>query len=543
MKITSQGKQWLQSERGIKPDATEQECVKALKSAFAEDKISDEKFAEFTKDADAEKGGAFKGLLDSLADGQKKINERLDAISNPGSGLRSNAPIMPGALEKAFAGGTGESSDPHAQTNVITVNKMFDTTRKTLTFPNRTRHGEGVPHPFAGQEVFEGEGRRRIQEISQLEKAMCGAYIKFSLTHGGKKTEGIPRQFWMTELDQKLMEYALRECEWGGTVHAGNDGFGDNHDAIGLGNQQGGQKLTPYLQKAVLDDSTSGGLEAAPIFFDDMLIQIPLLHSEFFPKVKVVNITRGRRIEGASIGTVTITASTEGTAISLFNTANFIAAFDTTIFVASGAIELGLDFLSDSPLDIAGVVAQNYQEVLLTWLDAQIIGGDGTTEPEGLLNASSTVTVNSTNGAGGPWTVGDVEALLFGVTKAYKGGTDPSRIGFGSLEATYRRIRGIAVSTTDQRRVFGMTHEDYKVLMRFWGIGASGTGGFTSNRQALFANFSRYRMYRRLGLTVTQETAGSTLRRANTMLLIARSRWGGHMETGSAVALCTDGQS
>lgn len=542
MKITSQMKAWLTSQKGVKPDATEQECMMAIAAALVDKSLTHEKYLELTEPEDgAAKGGnAFKALVDQVLAGQKAINDRLDGVQ-PGSGLRQNAPAMP-ELDKAFAGGTG-AVDPHAGTDHKPAHKQYDTTKKSLLFPERTNKGNGIPHPFAGQEVFEGEGHRRIQSASELEKACAGAYIKCAITNNGKKTEGIPHQFWMSEHDHELMKYALANYEWGGTVHAGRDGFGDNNDAIGLGNGQGGQKLNSYLQKAVLDDSTSGGLEAAPIFFDDMLIQTPLLHSEFFPKIKLVNITRGRRIEGASIGTVTITASTEGTAISLFNTANFIAAFDTTIFVASGAIELGLDFLSDSPLDIAGVVSANYQEVLLQWLDAQIIGGDGTTEPEGLLNASGTVTVNSTNGAGGPWTVGDVEALLFGVTKAYKGNTDPNRIGFASLEATYRRIRGIAVSTTDQRRVFGMTHEDYKVLMRFWGIGASGTGGFTSNRQAAFANFSRYRMYRRLGLTVTTETSGSTLRRANTMLIIARSRWGGHWETGNAVALCVDGQS
>lgn len=542
MKVTSQMKGWLTSQKGVKPDATEQECMQAIAAAMVDKSLTHEKYLELTTDKEGAAGGnAFKSAIDVLMDGQKKINERLDSLANPGSGLRSNAPAMPD-LEKAFAGGTG-SADPHAGTNHKPAHKSYDTSKKALLFPERTNKGMGVPHPFAGQEVFEGEGHRRVQSASELEKALAGVYIKMAVTNNGHKTEGVPRQFHMSAHDHELKQHMLENYEWGGTINAGRDGFGENPGHIGLGNASGGQKLNAYLQKAVLDDSTSGGLEAAPIFFDDMLIQTPLLHSEFFPKVKLVNITRGRRIEAASIGTVTITASTEGTAISLFNTANFIAAFDTTIFVASGAIELGLDFLSDSPLDIAGVVAANYQEVLLTWLDANIIGGDGTTEPEGLLNATGTVTINSTNGAGGPWTVGDVEALLFGVTKAYKGITDPNRIGFASLEATYRRIRGIAVSTTDQRRVFGMTHEDYKVLMRFWGIGASGTGGFSSNRQALFANFSRYRMYRRLGLTVTTEQAGYTLRRANTMLIIARSRWGGHLESGSAVALCTDGQS
>ena len=542
MKVTSQGKVWLQAQKGIKPDATELEINKALVMASADGSLSDEKFAEFTTEKEAAAGGALKGVLDEILAGQKKLGERIDQVESGGrvgggNGIKAGAPILPD-IEKALADGQGEGQ---GQPNVVPAHKQYDATRKALICPEVTREGNGIPHPFAGQQAREGE--RLVYENSQLERAIAGAFIKFSVTRNDQRHEGIPRQLWMTDHDKQLMQYALQQCEWGGVVRATGEGFGDNNDAIGLGSKSGGQRLTSAMQKAILDDSTSGGLEAAPIFFDDMLIKIPLLHSEFFPKVKLVNITRGRRIEGASIGTVTITASTEGTAISLFNTANFIAAFDTTIFVASGAIEIGLDFLSDSPLDIAGAVAEDYQQVLLNWLDSQIIGGDGTTEPEGILSASGTTTVNATNGAGGAWTVGDVEALLFGVTKAYKGGTDTNRIGFGSLETTYRRIRGIAVSTTDQRRVFGMTHEDYKVLMRFWGIGSSGTGGFTSNRQAIFGNFARYRMYRRLGMTVTSETAGATLRRTNTMLMIARSRWGGNLEDGASFAVCADGQS
>jgi HK97 family phage major capsid protein len=275
-----------------------------------------------------------------------------------------------------------------------------------------------------------------------------------------------------------------------------------------------------------------------PIFFDDMLITTPLLHSELFPKVKVVNITRGRRIEGASMSNVTLGAATEGTAITLFATANFIAAFDTTIFVCMGSIEIGLDFLSDSPTDIASAVASSYQEQQLKWLDDQIADGDGTTEPEGIMQAAGTTTVNATNGAGGPWTVGDVEALLFGVSKAYKGGTDPARIGFASNNTTYRRIRGIAVSTTDQRRVFGMTHEDYRIFERFWAINES-----FGNREAVFGNWFRYRMYRRAGINLRTTQEGFTAVRSNTMLITARSRWGGNLEDGASFAIASDGQS
>ena len=537
MNVTSKLRALLQSEKGVKPDATEHECRKATIAALAADPAFEAKYLDSQKDEGA---NTFVSLLEKLSGDVAELKAaKSDPISAHRTGTyRQDAPELPESLGKEVAAGNPRGNDAR----VKRAHESYDRQRKDLLFPTKTRGGEGGRHPFANQPVFEGgeKGRRSIQASSQLDMACAGAYIKFAASRAGKKSD-VPSAFRMTDHDWDLMDYVFKECDWGGTINAGQEGWGDNPGAIGLGGYSGGQKLRQDMIKAILDDATSGGLEAAPIFFDDMLITIPLLHSEFFPKVNVVNITRGRRIEGASIGMVTITSSTEGTAISLFNTANFIAAFDTTIFIASGAIEIGLDFLSDSPIDIAGAVSRDYQQVMLNWLDSQILGGDGTTEPEGLINASGTTSVTSTNGSGGPWTVGDIEALLFGVTKAYKGGTDPSRIGFASLETTYRRVRGIAVSTSDQRRVFGMDHENYRVFDRFWGIGSSSTGGFTSNRQILFANFARYRMYRRLGLTVTTEDRGSTLRRANTMLLIARSRWGGNLEDGAACAYSSDG--
>jgi hypothetical protein len=92
------------------------------------------------------------------------------------------------------------------------------------------------------------------------------------------------------------------------------------------------RKLAPHEIKALIDDATSGGIEIPPIAFDDMIIQIPILNGEFYPRVNTVNITRGRRIEGGSIGNVTLSSGgVDATAIPLFNTANFVSAFDTTI--------------------------------------------------------------------------------------------------------------------------------------------------------------------------------------------------------------------
>lgn len=542
MKVTASLKQLLQSEKGVKPDATEQEIRKACAAALTEDDAFHDKYLATQNDDDAKGGAAVVKMLEQISQRLEKV----EGMSNPSKGLRSDAPGMPGGdiegdnpngpslFERAVSAGMAERVD---SVRIKTAKERYDSTKRAMLFPDRTRDNKA--HPLAGKPVMDSSYAKNgitphpIYEPSQLDMAAAGAWIKFGL-HQEKGGLGIPYKLKMTDHDWDLVQWMLHECEFSGVLHGGEIGGTEADGAIGLK----AQKLSPLMRKALIDDSTSGGLEAAPIFFDDMLITTPLLHSELFPKIKVVNITRGRRIEGVSMANVTLGAATEGTAITLFNTANFIAAFDTTIFVCMGSIEIGLDFLSDSPIDIASAVATSYQEQQLKWLDDQIADGDGTTEPEGIMQASGTTTVNATNGAGGGWTVGDIEALLFGVSKAYKGGTDPSRIGFASNNTTYRRVRGIAVGTTDARRVFGMTHEDYIVFSRFWGINES-----FGNREIVFGNWFRYRMYRRAGISVRSTQEGFTAVRSNTMLLTARSRWGGQLEDGAAFAVCADGQS
>jgi HK97 family phage major capsid protein len=549
MKVTASLKQLLQSEKGVKPDASEQEYRKATYAALADEKGHpgfEAKYLETQKDEDTKGGNALVTALETL----NKRMEALEGKSNPGGGLSKTAPQMPtgGELpngsdpnepsffEKAL-GMADFAAGADMAPRIKSATERYSGAKSLMVFPDFNKAGR--KHPLAGRPVMDshpasnGIAPHQLSNPSELEMAAAGAWIKFSI-HQEKGGIGVPIALKMTDHDRDLVQWILHECEFSGVLKGGSIGGTEADGAIGLKRQ----KLTPYLRKALIDDAASGGLEAAPIFFDDMLITTPLLHSELFPKVKVVNVTRGRRIEGASMANVTLGAATEGTAITLFNTANFIAAFDTTIFVCMGSIEIGLDFLSDSPIDIAAAVANSYQEQQLKWLDDNISDGDGTTEPEGIMQAAGTTTVNATNAAGGPWTVGDTEALLFGVSKAYKGGTDPSRIGFASNQLTYRRIRGIAVSTTDQRRVFGMNEEDWMLHGRFYGINES-----FGNREMVFGNWFRYRMYRRAGITVRSTKEGATLVRANTMLLTARSRWGGNLEDGAAFAVCADGQS
>ena len=404
--------------------------------------------------------------------------------------------------------------------------EQYDGTQKAAICPERTQLGSR--HSKAGQPAT--IAGRQLYHPSERDKAIAGAYFKWALACGSSQHE-IPRQLQMTDHDRDLVNWALRNSAWTGLIK------GDGTEVPGA-IKVDRRKLSEMEMKALLDDSTSGGLEAAPIVFDDAVILTPILYGELFPDVNVVNITRGRRIEGFSIGNPTITSGTaEGTAISAFNTAAFIQAFDTTIYNAVGAMEIGLDFEEDAPNDIGGIVTERYGLQTMSWLDEQIAIGDGTTEPEGVFTASGTVAVNSDNGLSGPPTVSDYEGLMFGVAKQFR--KEPgARVVFMGNETSYRRARAIPVGPNDERRVFGMTHGDYRMLDADYRI-----QNLIPNNKVGFVNLKRYRMYRRLGMNIRIETAGNYLATRNLKLIVLRMRFGGRLELGGAAAISVDMQS
>jgi hypothetical protein len=562
MKLTNALKGWLVEHTGLSAEATDEEARKAVTDALfdikenGEPKLTQEKLLELTKDVAA---SAFDSKLDLILDGMAQQSERIKTLeasqapvstvassdgSHSNASISSTAPKMPAGdgstltsgepFDKALADGSPVSTDPKASIRQITADERYDKSRYEKRFPDINDRGR--KHAFGGQRVFEGgdAGRRYIDEPSELDKATAGAWLKWQLTKGGRSNADMPRQMRLTDHDRELVMYALQKQKWGGVL--GGEGSEDD-GAVGIKNEF----LSPQMQKQVIDEAGgSGGQNIAPIAFDDQVVLIPLLNGEFYPMVNTVNITRGRRMESGSIGNVTLTSGGDqgdNDPIPLFNTNGFVSAFNTNIFVVDGSIEIGLDFLSDSPVDLSGIVTQQYGQQLLTWLDTQVCVGDGTTEPQGIVTNGGTA-VASANGAGGPPTVGDYEGLLFAIPKNYKTGTPTNRIAYGGTETSYQRARGIAVGATDQRRVFGMTHEDYMLFAHPYGIGE-----FFTNAQIIFANFARYRMYRRVGLTVRQTTEGRTLVRNNLMLITARARYGGQLEDANAAGVMTDAQA
>lgn len=544
MKFTPKLKGWLLENTDIEADASDSDFRDAAAEALTRDAAEGEELTsalleKLTADEDADKGNTLLSALTAISDGQKllleKLAEKNEPVKSNEKGKDSNKPPETdiagnknGWFENALSGGGDNSfgnSSGAENVRLKGAHESYSGTKSAAIYPDRDRRGRR--YLYAGQRVFEGgdTGKRYIDEASELETAQSGAYLKWVLSKGGTRKD-IPWQFRMTDHDRDLMNYTLRNSTWGGTL---SEPGGTEHNLSG-------QRLTELQIKAIGDEAVSGGLAMAPIFFDDQVILTPLLHGELFPLVNLVNITRGRRIESATIGNPTMAwGGGDDTAVALFNTAAFVAAFDTTIHVVDGAIEVGLDFLTDSPINVGAVITQSYGERLMRELDEQIAIGDGATEPEGIMVAAGTTDVAF--GGVAP-TIGAYLTKLFSVTKEFKAGTTANRIVWCSNETTYRRARAIAVGAADARLVHGMAVEDYTLFGRPYAIDTT-----MANTQGFFANMSRYRMYRRLGLTVDSTTEGSTLKRRNEWLIIARARFGGQLEDSNAAAVSTTMQA
>lgn len=567
--LTNAMKQWLVEKAGISTDATDAEFMKAWAVCLAlpagdAKHLSLDEMTTLTTDEKVKGANELSGKLDSILSGLTAIDKRLVAVESKGTGDASSegesvdeadlVSLIKGLAERAGLQGEGKMKDAVAADDKAPGSKDVDTEPSYFEKLWSKAGSDGSPldsmsgvrvkgayeqysttkgaavypegHYFSGKKVYEGEAggkKRYIDEPSQLDTALAGAWAKWMLV---RQMPGMK----LNDHDTDLIQYTLRNNEFGGCI--GGEFEGQNSTSIGVDNR----KLTEMEVKTLLDDNTSGGLEIAPIAFDDQIILVPLLVGELFPKVNVRTITRGRRIEGASMGTVTISSGgADDTAIPLQSTGSFISAFDTTIFAANGAIEIGRDFLSDSPINVGSVVTAQYGQVLAQWLDEQIAIGDGTTEPEGVMNASGTTSIAF--GGVAP-TLGAYESMFFGVGKAYKQGAPTDRVVFCGTETSYQRARAIAVSGTDVRRISEYDYSSYKLIGHPFAL-----NGAMANTQQFWVNLARYRMYRRQGITFHTEMGGKELVRANKILVTVRARFGGQLEDGSAAAVTTTAQA
>jgi HK97 family phage major capsid protein len=427
--------------------------------------------------------------------------------------------------------GMGTSSNGGAR--VKSVTELYSNTKSAVTYDHSTN--EILKKNWGGRPVIShqfGDGQHELNYPSQFEKAVIGSWFKYALHSAARRAGMSVPGMKLTEHDMQLVNYALHEMPFAGqskfSVATDEGQFGFNN-----------RKLFDYERKALLDDVLSGGLEAAPIVFDDAVIITPLLNGELFPLVNLVTVTRGRRIEAFSIGNPTFQWGIgEGTNVPLFNTDGLIAAFDTTINVATGAMVIGLDFEEDTPSNIGQIVIGRYGEAAKTDLDKMVAIGDGVIQPQGVFNASGTAAITSTNGNSGPPTLSDYSALQFGVTKPFRN----DRCVYISNDQSYARSRNLkvdpSVSSTDERRLFGMDFQSYQTLGYRHRVQND-----IANTKVGFYDLGRYRMYRRAGLSIAIERAGQSLVLSNQQLIVCRMRFGGALELGGAGAATTNAQS
>jgi len=560
MKLTVALKKWTIGNCGIKEDATDDEIRKAVGEALMNDDLTTEKFVELQTDKEDKEANEFGAKLDAIANGLTKLvdlqkpkeekseeddeekskeddEEKLKAEKAKKDAEEKAEPekakkdvktkVQPSRFAKMIANMGMMSNADDLDIRVKTAAEQYSTTKTALIYPEFTKGGK--KHPLSGQPVRDyDEGGRILDVSSDREKAVIGAYAKFMVSTsqaGGSRTIGFQK---LNNHDKELIFHAMENMNWGGFIGEGDSNFANICN----------RKLTELEQKQLIDDGiggASGGVEAVPIVFDDDVIEAPLLHGELYPLVKVVPIDRGRRIEGVSVGKVTGTwGGVDSTNVPLFNTTAYVAAFDTTIFRWEGAFQIGLDFISDSPIDFGQVITAQYGERLLEDLDDVIATGNGTTQPQGIMNSGATAVAFGGVAA----TLGNYETLRFTVPKNEHVASLANTVVFCGTETSYQRARAIPVGAADARRLGGMDYSSYQWMERPYKINESLT-----NSQIFYAVLGRYRMYRRRGLVIRTSTEGQTLIRRNEMLIVAMARYGGQLERAAAAALTTTAQA
>lgn len=541
MKLTPKLKSWLSLSKSVKADASDDQFKKAAAEALVDGTLSAEAFEKLSKSAEDEEANEFRSLLTGLKtaiadlksedtddDDDADDDDSLDGVevekktipaSKKGGLTQLEKMVMSVGLGSRFD--DSEDGEKSMNIRVKEAADQYSSTKSAMLYPSQNQKGKA--HPLAGQAVKDFSTGRLLDTPSERDTAVAGAFAKFAINQARLKSRTLAFQ-QMPHHDKELLLYAMENEKWGGA----SDG-GDTADIKD-------RKLSPREQKALIDDATSGGLEAAPIVFDDMVISAPLLHGELYPLVNTVPLDRGRRIEGVATGNVTGGwGGVDDTAISLFNTASYVSAFDTTIYRWEGAIRIGLDFLSDTPIDFGQHITAQYGERLLEDLDDVIATGDGTTQPEGI-----TVKTGATSVAFGgvAATLGAYESLRFGVPKKEHRQNLLNSIVFVGSETSYQRAKAIPVGASDARRLGGMDYSSYNWMERPYKINES-----MGNTKIAYVILARYRMYRRRGLTMRTSTEGDTLIRNNEMLMVATARYGGQLERGAVCARTSTAQA
>lgn len=377
-------------------------------------------------------------------------------------------------------------------------------------------------HPKLGAVIHPGT-LEPCQSMSQLDKAKAGVFMKHVFRKSGVAN------CTMQEHEKALLEEMCMADDWTGTID------GKDYDRV-----PGGEMV-----KNLVDDATSGGLEIVPVVVDQNIITYPLLEGELLPRVDIIDLSRGRRVEGGSISNISVQWGDEdGDVIDQFDTTGMVNAFDTNIHSCTTSITAGNDFISDSPIRVGELLTRLMGQRLRSDLDRVVASGNGITEPVGITSATGVTLVNTANGASGPSTLGDHANLLFSVPKEYRLPSAANGCCYISNDVQFGRSRAVGVGSDDARPLLtgGAVDAGYH---RYSTLGFDHCIENTSlpNTTTIFACMKLYRMYRRLGFSIRVEKGGRDLALKNLSLLIMRSRWGGQITDGTGFAIWTDGQT
>jgi HK97 family phage major capsid protein len=367
-------------------------------------------------------------------------------------------------------------------------------------------------HKRTGKEVFH-EGQA-VTLPSEKNHALAGTYFRHLLLKRGADIRPLD------EHERELLKEIYNDHDWVGDVG---------------GRYYPGAKLeTIYGKKGsdLIGDSTSGGDNIIPYFFDVDLVTFPLLNNELFPYVTIKDLTWSNSIHTASIGNPTVAwSSSEGSeaSIALQTTDGLIASITANVYNVAAAITIGRDFMNDSPVAVGEEINKLFGQRYAAELDKVIAIGDGVTQPQGLENASGTVPVSATNSTAGPFLVKDVENMISALPKQYRA-KEPS-VCWVMPDAAWFKLRGISVSSTDQRRIFGYAYEDYTLCNRPVRISND-----LPHTDIFYLKLALYRMWRRMGLQIQTSLEGKTLLLDNEFLIVARGRFAGKLMDGGGCA-------
>lgn len=432
-----------------------------------------------------------------------------------GAGTQKDSEVQPGPL---FNQAAAAASKDAGGVRVKRASEDYDSTNSRKVFPTKGLDGRASHHRLAGQDVvFEG---RPAYEQSELERAYSGVWLK----HRFNCARGIKNG--LNDHDRDLLNELMEKGKW----------VGDYIDGNGLQYIHSPKALSEIQRKTYLEDSTSGGTNLVPYFFDVDLVTYPLLYGELFPDVDLRDLGVSNDVKTPTLSNLTISAGpAEGDTpgITLQTTSGLSAIIDSKIFNATGALTIGRDMLADTPIGLQDEFMKLYQVALLQWLDQAVAIGDGTTYPLGIMNTSGTKSASAANGTTGPWKVVDFENTTFALPKQYRGKND--KVVWLSSDAQYGRVRGVSVSSTDQRRIFGYDLDAYQFYNRPFKI----QNGVSAASLA-YGRIDKYRMWRRKGMELIVDESGRTLRLANELLITARSRWGGQVIDPNAWVLVTN---